>query len=263
MVGSEVDVVDENPQGSYGLGSPDTPELGSPASSSPRIGSSDSVDDMHPSISPKGGAEALFIGDELETQIISAAALAQEINDVHRNRTHPSSTPGGTTVGTDDYQTCAEEEEPDDLILSCDSFPTDIEPESPFGKDVLTHTREPVSEDPVETVYHDSIMSASATKSTAPAAETHPDAAEKVYETAKNVWSWGKGVVVLSPFLGLAENVAGKVVSVATGSTLKDIDDGIQKGLGFVDEKYLNPAIEKLAAVLLGTVTKVSLVETP
>ena len=53
--------------------------------------------------------------------------------------------------------------------------------------------------------------------------DMHVDAAEKVYDNVKGVWAWGKGVVVFSPFMGMAEGIAGKVVEMA-GSNLEEVD---------------------------------------
>jgi hypothetical protein len=85
--------------------------------------------------------------------------------------------------------------------------------------------------------------------------EKHVDVAAHVYEGAKDVWAWGKGKAVFSPFLGLAEAVAGKVVGVA-GTNLEDIDGSIKPQLKNLDSGILNPAIEKLAVIVLGTAAK-------
>ena len=86
-------------------------------------------------------------------------------------------------------------------------------------------------------------------------APAHVDAAEKVYDTAKGVWSWGKGVTVISPFLGIAETVAGKAVSMA-GQSLETIDGEVVKQLHSIDDGILNPAIEKILGILLGAAGK-------
>jgi hypothetical protein len=86
-------------------------------------------------------------------------------------------------------------------------------------------------------------------------APAHVDAAEKVYDTAKGVWSWGKGVTVISPFLGIAETVAGKAVSMA-GHSLENIDGEVVKQLHSIDDGILNPAIEKIVGILLGAAGK-------
>lgn len=262
LVGAEVDVSSSHSDRGDSPVPDDTPSLRSPASHPfggalggvTRSESIESVEDLHPSISPKGSAEALFLGSDLETSIISATALAQQIHQAHRGRTSQNSLfDGGTTIATEDFQSCAGDAESVDLIFTAASLSSDIAQDSPFGKDALAHSREPIPTES-ETVYHDTSMTAATDSSS----NKHPDAAEKVYECAKNVWGWGKGVMILSPFLGLAEGVAGKVIEIATGNTLSDVDSGLQKNLGTVDEKYLNPAIERLIQVLLGTVSKVS-----
>ena len=86
-------------------------------------------------------------------------------------------------------------------------------------------------------------------------APAHTDAAEKVYDTAKGVWAWGKGVTVISPFLGIAETVAGKAVSMA-GHSLENIDGEVVKQLHGIDDGILNPAIEKIVGILLAAAGK-------
>lgn len=81
-------------------------------------------------------------------------------------------------------------------------------------------------------------------------APTHVDAAEKVYDTAKNVWAWGKGVGVIKPFLNITENVAGSVVGMA-GSNLETLDGGIIDKLHGIDDNVLNPAIATIVGALL------------
>lgn len=222
LIGAEVD-----------MERPSTP-LGSHSSGS---------EDAHPSVSPKRGAEALFL-DDLETQQISALALAQQIHA----RYSTSTLGGASTVATQDYATAVgdsdmgddDDESSDALLLLTPSY-LELNEDSPFGKDALVHSREP--EDFNES-YQDSNMT-----------EKPVDAAEKVYDTAKSVWGWGKGVMVLSPFLGLAEGVASKVVSMA-GSSLDEVDDSVNSRLASLDGKYLNPAIEKLVTLLMGTFSK-------
>lgn len=35
------------------------------------------------------------------------------------------------------------------------------------------------------------------------------------------VWGWGKGIIIFSPFMGIAEGIAGKIVETA-GSNLDE-----------------------------------------
>lgn len=150
-------------------------------------GSSSSYD-AHAPVSPMRAAEALFLED-MPTQTISAAALAQQIHVRHR----PLSL-AATSVATDDFQSAF-----DDTHSFLDS---------PFGKDALTFSRDHSGE---EQEFKESME------------DTHVDAAEKVYENVKGAWAWGKGIVVFSPFMGMAEGVAGKVVEMA-GSNLEEVD---------------------------------------
>jgi hypothetical protein len=84
--------------------------------------------------------------------------------------------------------------------------------------------------------------------------EDHPDAAVHVYEGVKVVWAWGKGVAIISPFLGIAEAVTGKVVKVV-GTDLEEIDGNIKPQLAKLDGK-LNPALEAVVSIILGAAGK-------
>jgi hypothetical protein len=86
-------------------------------------------------------------------------------------------------------------------------------------------------------------------------AELHPDAAAHVYEGVKDVWAWGKGISVFSPFMGLAEAVAGKALEVA-GTNLEEVDGTIKPQLKNLDSGVLNPAIEKVVGIVLGVAGK-------
>lgn len=217
---------------------------GSPSSLYSEADDHDSLPDAHPPMSPKGGAESLFLND-LETHQISAFALAEIIHQQYRI--------DSTTVATEDYVT-AVGAQPSPVELSIDPFfsSSSVDPSnsSPFGKDALAHSRE-LSDDstPYEEQFHDTNMSTSSTSS------TKTDPAEKVYDTAKSVWGWGKSVTILSPFLGIAEGVAKKVASVA-GTSLESVDGSIQQQLESLDGKYLNPAISAIVNMLMGTVNK-------
>jgi hypothetical protein len=196
-------------------------------------------------MSPKGGAESLFLTG-LETQQISAFHLSDIIQQQYRI--------DSTTVATEDYVTAVGgrlspvESSSIDAFFSSSS--ADPSSSSPFGKDALALSRE-LSDDstPHEEHFHDANMSSSSSSS------TKTDAAEKVYDTAKSVWSWGKTVTILSPFLGIAEGVATKVASMA-GTSLDSVDGSIQNQLEALDGKYLNPAIAAIVNMLMGTVTK-------
>lgn len=163
--------------------------------------------DAHPPLTPPGAAESLFLAG-LPTSTISANALAQAIHSRHR----PFSI-AGTSIATDDFASAHQD---DNLSRTTDEAAADDNDDTLFGKDALLHTREIlVDEDTPEN-----------TQRTMPAAidtttGLHADPAEKVYDTAKGVWSWGKGIIIFSPFMGLAEGIAGKIVETA-GSSMEE-----------------------------------------
>jgi hypothetical protein len=160
----------------------------------------------HPPVSPARPAEALFLSG-LSSQNISAAALAQQIHRSHRPMSMTSS------IQTDDFYTAA-----DELSLSLPFTPTsDLYSDEPFGKDTQVYSSETIYEDDQEH-NQDSMSSPIQIE-----ANTNVDAAEKLYGTAKGVWTWGKGIFFVNPFLGMAEAVAGKAVSMA-GLSLQTVD---------------------------------------
>jgi hypothetical protein len=199
--------------------------------------------EVHPPISPASPAESLFLFG-LQTSNISASALAQEIRRNYRTGYSAQS------VATDDFATAVESA---DDIEDPDSY-------SFFGRDVLlTHSREPILEDSLEEdeEYHNSSNMATTTKTTtaSPTTEKNLDPAMHVYDGAKGVWAWGKGLPIVSPFLGITEAVAGKVVGVV-GTSLPDIDGKIKPKLADLDGKLLNPAISAVVGVILGALDK-------
>ena len=97
-----------------------------------------------------------------------------------------------------------------------------------------------------------------ATTTTTPVVDDEPmhvDPAEKVYDTMKSVWTWGKGVVIFSPFLGMAEAVAGKVVETA-GSSLEGVDSGVTGKLQEWDDGLFNPVIHVVVQTVLKAASK-------
>ncbi len=77
------------------------------------------------------------------------------------------------------------------------------------------------------------------------------DVIENVYEGAKSVWTFGKGIIVFKPFMGVAEGAAAKVLGVATGvSSLEDADKHIKSTLAGVDQEFIDPAILKLWSMI-------------
>ena len=119
-------------------------------------------------------------------------------------------------------QTILEEETPEELIEDPETMATTIEPTP-----AAPVTMEPTEEKP------------------------EFDVVENVYEGAKSVWAFGKGIIVFKPFMGVAEGAATKVLSLTTGiSSLEDADKQIKSTLSGVDKEFIDPAILKLWSVL-------------
>lgn len=165
-------------------------------------------DDVHPPPTPPGAAESLFLSG-LHTHSISASALAQQIHQRHR----PISL-AGTSIATDDFASAT------DALPCCNNSSLLVEPDDsdePFGNDALIHSREVIDE-----LQENMAKTTTTTTKTATTEEPmHMDPAEKFYDTAKGVWGWGKGIIIFSPFMGMAEGIAGKIVETA-GSNLEE-----------------------------------------
>lgn len=187
-------------------------------------------DEVYRPVSPATPFESFFLSPQLRTNQISAYALASQIRSSRSSKSL-------TSVATDEFATACEST--DDFRESPTSNHGNL-----FGKDVLIISRQPIPEVSYES-YEDTIMSD----------ENHFDVAEHVYEGAKGVWVWGKGVSIIKPFLGIAEAVAGKVVGVV-GTSLEDIDGTIKPKLHEFDDGILNPSIAKIVGIILSTVSK-------
>lgn len=75
--------------------------------------------------------------------------------------------------------------------------------------------------------------------------------ADHVYEKAKLAWSFGKGVFVFKPFMGLAEGVAAKTLSVTIGvDDFDKVDILIRERLNYLDKDFVDPAINRLWEVI-------------
>lgn len=215
-------------------------------------------DDGHEPPTPQSGMENFFLGG-LPTENVSAAALAEELHQ----RSSPSKG-GASSWFTDDFRT-AHTHQSDSL-----HFPTTEDDEvedSIFSKDALLYSGDAAttSSDEPETTSKTtqrSIMStpvSTPVKKAPPAEEVdeplHVDPAEKVYDTAKNVWGWGKSVFIFKPFMGIAEGIAGKVVETA-GSSFEDIDSALTGKFQSLDDGILNPAIKQVVKIALGAAGK-------
>jgi hypothetical protein len=241
--------------------------------------------DPHPSLTPPRPAEMLFVG--VDTQFISAAALAQQIHNNRRRNSFQSvatedfaSATGWSSVVSPRPMTPTSATSNSHYYSSYSHSFDDEQFNDVFQKDVLSKNHQPIiahSTPEEETLFRDTMMGTKATTATIPVTgpkKTFPesssattsasgsagpdlyvDAAEKVYDTAKGVWAWGKGVIIFSPFLGIAEAVAGKVADM-TGNTLESVDHIVVDQLHAIDDRILNPAIRKLVETLVGAAGK-------
>lgn len=218
------------------------------------------VMDAHPPVSPLRPQEMLFLGD-IETQNISATALAEQIRWNYRSPLFGGSTAGSVTeyhsaVSTSLYFNNAQQQ-------PCFSFNTEEDDDDkPFARDPLA---EDIAIPPLPEVDddHSSLDSTKFQDSTMTSEANHVDPATKTYDIAKGVWAWGKGQFFLKPFMGIAEGVAGKVVQVCTGSNLQTVDEKLAEQLHGLDDGLLNPAIATLVKILLATADKTTDVVKP
>jgi hypothetical protein len=237
--------------------------------------------DPHPPPSPPSPAERLFLCD-VPTQCISATALAEQIHQSSSSKSHVHRRSGNLSVQTDGSTAgwvTASGIEDDSL---CNETPTlhpissrssdtiktpfsetddeDSAYENFFKKDILSRKIRDLSEVD-EDNYLESDMATPVTTSSSPTkffpteAPQHVDAAETVYDTAKGVWAWGKGVMIFKPFLGLTEVVASKVAGMV-GSDLASVDGAFVHKLHEIDDSMLNPAIAAILGALLGAAGK-------
>jgi hypothetical protein len=80
-----------------------------------------------------------------------------------------------------------------------------------------------------------------------------PDVSIHVYDGAKSLWAWGKSNVPLAGFfMGFTETVASSIVTAATGTNLRDMDEKIiRPHLTGFDTDVLNPAIHASVDAIL------------
>ena len=85
----------------------------------------------------------------------------------------------------------------------------------------------------------------------------HFHVVDHVYEGAKTAWATTKGFILFSPFMGIAEEVTAKVLSISTGvESLEVADKNIKPHLSGIDCDLLDPAIAKLLGLVEAVVGK-------
>ena len=216
----------------------------------------------HRPVSPATPFESFFIPSSLQTTEISAFALASQIRSSRQNYSGHSA----TSVATDEFGTACENSQD---INSHPGLNRANSRPSLFGKDVLIISREPIPEvsfESTDSFNMSSTLKYSKTTSTNPVKHYqftdsvseqpgHLDATQQVYEGAKGVWAWAKGVPVFKPFMGLAEGMTNKVIGVA-GTSLQDIDDFVKPKLAELDANVINPTINNLVELITNAVHK-------
>ena len=287
LIGSEVDVVGENHNFTTTESQiHDEDEV--PNMDAPPAQYHESVGLRSP-VSPPRAAERIFLSD-LTVQNIAACDLAEHIHRSgsstssssqrsYRHRsvnlsiaTSANKTDWASATGADDdslFSDATPKLHPTstrttDTLQTPFSSPESTDEESAyekfFKKDVLSKKIRDLSEVDEET-YLDSDMATPSSTTSTPGkffpseAPQHLDAAEKVYDTAKGVWAWGKSVVVFKPFLGLTEAMAGKFVGIM-GSDLASVDGIVVDKIHEIDDSLLNPAIAAILGALLGAAGK-------
>jgi hypothetical protein len=251
---------------------------------------SDDASGLMSPVSPPRAAERIFLSD-LTSQNIAACDLVEQIHQScssskssqrsYRHRsvtlsvaTSSSKSDWASAVGADDDSLFSNSAatpklhpvstRTTDTIQTPFSSPESTDEESTyenfFKKDVLSRKIRDISEVDEETYLDSDMATPSSTTSTQgkffpTEAPQHLDAAEKVYDTAKGVWSWGKSIIVFKPFLGLTEAVAGKFVDMM-GSDLASVDGIVLDKLHEIDDSMLNPAIAAVLGALLGAAGK-------
>jgi len=79
----------------------------------------------------------------------------------------------------------------------------------------------------------------------------HYEVVDHVYEGAKSAWATGKNIVIFKPFMGMAEGVTTKLLSLATGvDSLDAADHNIKPHLQGIDKSFIDPALVKLWSLL-------------
>ena len=202
----------------------------------------DDDEDVHRAPTPQSGVEQFFLGG-LPTDTISATALAEEISHRHKS-----------LIASAEYRTA--QTNLSDYYDSPGSHPSSPVRNSDAFKEVTPNNNH-------NNIQQEVTMSSTSTRPLPPppppSAEEDPvlqvDPAEKIYDTAKNIWGWGKGVMVVAPFLGLAESIATKVVETA-GSSLEGVDRGVTGKLHELDQGILNPAIQVVVHTVMGAATQ-------
>lgn len=203
-----------------------------------------------PPLSPAGGAESLFLAG-LATSKISADALSTRLRQVQK---YPGSVERRSisaasirSVLTDDFQSCAQFSDDLDFPITDDEH--DEEDDTTFFSIFRSSSRQKMN----STTSTSSKKSKNGVKKAVeatPAPKEGMDVAEHVYEKAKGIWAWGKGVPLVKVGLGITEAVVGKAISVA-GTDFETLDKQIKPQLEKFDHEVVDPAIKAVITIVM------------
>jgi hypothetical protein len=76
------------------------------------------------------------------------------------------------------------------------------------------------------------------------------DMIEQVYDSAKHVWGFGKGIIIFSPFMGIAEGVATKAVNMVGVESLEKADEIIKMSIINTEKTIIDPAVLQLLEIV-------------
>ena len=203
-------------------------------------------------LTPPSSYEKFFLPIEDQRQFAQAAS---RLLTTHRPKSSISLT--SESLRTEDFATAAE-----DLSEASDLDDISIE-KALYSNDILG-----LSHSILEETQEDEEMGSKKNRTSAAAASTatatvlttpepsttetaHFDVVDHVYEGVKSAWATGKNIAIFKPFMGVAEGVATKLLSVATGvDSLNAADQNIKPHVHGIDTAFIDPAIVKLWSLL-------------
>jgi len=230
----------------------------------------DEEDDQHRPLSPASAAESFFLPNTSKyNSRISASALASSLHNSTRSRA--SSTL--RSIGTEDFASAcddlSEHGDEEAYLHSTSRHSSSNSTGGLFGRDILVFAS-PATSDTYSS--HSNMSSYRSKKSkqpvivnkTAPPAlaspateeDPHFDVGTNVYEAAKSVWTWGRGIPVAGAVLGLYEGAAAKVATTVVHKDLSTVDSEIKHHVSGLDKDLIDPAIAALLNIIFPAVEK-------
>lgn len=229
-----------------------------------------------PPTSPPSAFEKFFfpLGQDQQAFVLAPSPLSNSNTTSNR----PPRTPEASSIHTQDFETAAEEisehEDFDDISIERDIYKDDILGLATPVPRILEETEDPeyshmgsrrskksksaksvsVSAAPTKTM--EATKPEPTTTPTPTETPAHFDVLDHVYEGAKSAWAFGKGIVVFKPFMGIAEVVAEKALSVVGVESLDSVDSIVIPHLKGIDKDLIDPAILKIWSIIEPVVGK-------